>query len=177
MPYLPLLVVALAVALIAFARASGHGRAVEDAAQEARRKAENAAEELRRELATLKQMVATLAGGGRLTREMVLDGQLWRDVGPDEGKALVERGEVKLLDVRTPQETAGGIIPGAQIIPVDQLEARVREVPKEGLLLIYCAGGGRSAAACEFLANQGFQGELMNLEGGFGAWQGPRAKP
>jgi rhodanese-related sulfurtransferase len=42
--------------------------------------------------------------------------------------------------------------------------------------LIYCAGGGRSAAACEFLASKGYT-NLHNLEGGFGAWQGPRARP
>ena len=37
-----------------------------------------------------------------------------------------------MLDVRTSAETAGGVIPGAILIPVDELEARVRELPKDG---------------------------------------------
>ena len=51
------------------------------------------------------------------------------------------------------------------------------EIPRDGRrTLVYCAGGSRSAAACEFLSREGYD-ELYNLEGGFQAWSGPRAKP
>ncbi len=164
-------------ALIALGKASAAHAAAADAEREARRRAENAGEEARREIATLREMLAVVATGGRLSREQVLEGRLWNDASPEEARRLVESDAVRLLDVRTSGETAGGIIPGAQLIPVDQLEARLRELPKAGKpLLVYCAGGSRSAAACEFLASQGYT-QLSNLEGGFGAWQGPRARP
>ncbi len=164
-------------ALIALGRASAARAAAADAEREARRRAENAGAESKREIDTLRQMLAVVASGGKLTREQVLEGRLWNDVSPEEGRRLVEANAVRVLDVRTPSETAGGIIPGALLIPVDQLEARLREVPKDGKrLLVYCAGGSRSAAACEFLSQQGFN-DPANLEGGFGAWSGPRARP
>jgi len=164
-------------ALVALGRASAARAAAGDAEREARRRAENAGEEAKREVQVLRELLAVVASGGRLTREQVLEGRLWSDVSPDEGRKLVEAGAVRLLDVRTAGETAGGIIPNAQLIPVDQLESRLRELPKDGKpLLVYCAAGGRSAAACEFLASQGYS-QLSNLEGGFGAWQGPRARP
>ena len=43
-------------------------------------------------------------------------------------------------------------------------------------LLVCCAGGSRSAAACEFLSQQGYAG-LHNLEGGMNSWSGPRVRP
>ncbi|MND04317.1 molybdopterin biosynthesis protein MoeB [compost metagenome] len=62
-------------------------------------------------------------------------------------------------------------------MPIDELERRMRELPQTGKpWLVYCAGGSRSAAACEFLARAG-HGEVMNLEGGFQSWTGPRARP
>lgn len=164
-------------ALIALGRASAARAAAADAEREAKRRAENAGAESKREIETLRQMLAIVADGGRLTRDQVLEGRLWSERSPEDGRKLVEANAVRLLDVRTPSETAGGIIPGAQLIPVDQLEGRLREVAKDGKpLLVYCAGGGRSAAACEFLSSQGYT-QLSNLEGGFGAWQGPRARP
>ena len=63
------------------------------------------------------------------------------------------------------------------LIPLDELPKRVREVPRNGkTTLVYCAGGARSASACEFLSEQGLGG-LLNLTGGFSSWSGPRAKP
>jgi rhodanese-related sulfurtransferase len=167
---------ALLVALIALVRASRPNAALEEAVLEAKRKAGNLADELAAKEANLRQLVALMAAGGKPTREMVLEGQLWRDVSPAEGQRMVEQG-ARLIDVRSPSETAGGIIPGAMLIPVDQLEARKNEIPKDGKrTLIYCAGGGRSAAACEHLTSQGWN-ELYNLEGGFSAWVGPRTRP
>lgn len=168
---------ALFVALAAFARAGAGSSQVEETARAAQRQAASAAEEAEAGLANLRSIVAALAGGEELTPRMVLEGQLWRDVSPPDGVKLVEAAEVRLIDVRTPQETSLGIIPGATLIPVDELETRLKEIPKDGKpTLIYCAGGGRSAAACEFLSGKGYSG-MMNLTGGFGSWTGPRAKP
>jgi rhodanese-related sulfurtransferase len=169
--------VALLVGLLALARAGSAGARAEELERDLRRRTENAVDEARREVETLKKLVAVLAEGGKLSRDQVLEGRLWSDVTPDQGRKLVEAGDVRLVDVRTPQETAGGIIPGALLIPIDELESRAGEIPKDGRrTLVYCAGGGRSAAACEFLSQHGYA-NLHNLEGGFSAWSGPRARP
>lgn len=172
-----LAVVALLLALLAWMRASSLSARLETVERDAARRAENLGEQAGAQIETLKQLVAVLAEGGRLSREQVLEGRLWAEVAPRAGVELVQRGGVRLVDVRTKGETATGIIPGALLIPVDELEARLAELPRDGLpTLVYCAGGSRSAAACEFLAQQGYS-NLMNLEGGFGAWQGPRQRP
>ena len=168
---------ALLLALAALARAGALSGRTGELEREARRHVEGTASRLEANVNNLRQIVAALAAAEPLTREMVLEGQLWRDVDPREAQELVEQGQVNLVDVRTPQETAAGIIPGALLIPLDELEQRLREVPRNGRsTLVYCAGGARSAAACEFLSEKGLGG-LLNLTGGFGAWAGPRGKP
>ena len=169
-------VIALIIAFSARSSAASARASIDDAQAESRRRTENASEELEQKLTILRRMLSVMAGGAKLSPEMVLEGRLWRDASTNEGVAMVKQGNVRILDVRSPQETAGGIIPGATLIPIDQLETRVKELPKDKPMLVYCAGGGRSAAACEFLSHQGYE-SLFNLEGGFTSWSGPTAKP
>lgn len=169
-------VIAILLALKAQGSTS-NGAPREDAERDARRRIENLREEFERELATLRRLLAAVAAGEQLDPEQIEEGRLWSDLTPEQAQGLVESGEVDLLDVRSPQETAGGIIPGAQLIPIDQLEERVAEVRRSDRpLLVYCAGGGRSAAACEYLSSEG-QVALRNLSGGIGSWSGPVARP
>ncbi len=170
-------VVALVIALAARSRASGMHKQIEDAQSEARRRVENVQAENEKSLETLRRMLALVARGEKIDEDMILEGRLWREADVREAVQMVSAGNVRIVDVRTPQETAAGIIPGALLIPVDQLEARVREIEKDGRkTLVYCQGGSRSAAACEFLCAQGHD-NLVNLAGGFGSWNGPRAVP
>ena len=172
---LAIALVALVVALIARSAASKPSPAVEDAKADARRRDENLEEKLGEEIATLRRMLARVAAGEPISADMVLEGRLWREATQDEGKTMVAGG-VRLLDVRTPHETSRGIIPGALLIPVQELEQRWREIPKDGRpMLVYCAGGERSAHACEFLSRQGHE-KLHNLLGGFMSWSGPTGK-
>ncbi len=170
-------VLALILALRASSIAGRHAQAVEDVESDARRRIDNSREELDGELGTLREMVAMMADGQPLSGEMVREGRLWRDVLPTEAAELVTRGGVRIVDVRSPQETAGGVIPGAMLVPIDELEDRAREIPRDGKpTVVYCAGGGRSAAACEYLSREGWLG-LMNLQGGISSWTGPTAAP
>jgi rhodanese-related sulfurtransferase len=173
-----LALVALAIAWLAYKRSGNQSRAIEEAATSARRSAQNVASEVGAALDVQRKLLARVAAGERMTREMILEGQLWRDVGPAEAqRMLAEERALVVVDVRTPAETRSGILPGARLIPIDELEARTGELQKTGApILVYCAGGGRSAAACEYLARAGFEG-LHNLEGGFSSWSGPRAMP
>jgi rhodanese-related sulfurtransferase len=166
---------AFLIAVAAWRAASGAARAAEEAKDDARRRAEAAREELDARLADTRKLLALVAGGAQVDRDQILEGRLWREIDAREAQALVASGSVRLLDVRTPAETASGIIPGAQLVPIDSLEERQREIARSGKpLLVYCAGGTRSAAACEFLSSQGYDG-LINLSGGFQSWSGPRA--
>ena len=134
-------------------------------------------EALEAELVTQRRLLAALAGGAKLTSQMVLEGRLWQDIDAAGAMRMLAAGGLAVLDVRTPQETASGIIPGALLIPVDELPQRARELAKDARpKLVYCAGGARSAAACEYLSEQGYV-ELYNLESGFMGWNGTREQP
>ena len=173
----PAAVIALIVAFAAYQKASSQAKSVADARDELRRRAEGAREETNQELALLRRMLADSVSGKPMSAEMILEGRLWRDVATIEALKLVQDGSVRILDVRTPRETALGIIAGAQLIPVDELERRAGEVQKDGQpILVYCAGGSRSAAACDFLTRAGVA-EVLNLRDGFQSWSGPRANP
>ena len=57
-------------------------------------------------------------------------------------------------------------------MPLDQLEQRLQDVPRDQDLAIYCAGGYRSTIACSLLKAQGYH-RLTDLDGGIQAWSGP----
>ncbi|MGE0494631.1 MAG: rhodanese-like domain-containing protein [Vulcanimicrobiota bacterium] len=73
-----------------------------------------------------------------------------------------------VLDVRSRQEFAGGHLAGALNLPLDELPARVQELPG-GPLVIHCASGYRSSAAVSWLANHQLA-LATDLAGGFAAW-------
>ena len=174
---LVLALLALLLAWRAFSLASSQARAVEDSEQEARRRAQNVAAEVGQALTVQRRMLARLAAGETLDPQSVLDGQLWRELHDAQARALLEeKKELVLVDVRSPHETAAGILPGARLIPVDELPERVGELSKRDPILLYCAVGARSAAACEYLSREGFE-RLYNLTGGISAWSGQLVKP
>ena len=86
-----------------------------------------------------------------------------------ELKRLLGRGDAVLVDVRTDQEVARGLIAGALHIPLHAVPVRRGELPAEGPTIIYCQSGLRSAQACAWLASQGYR-NLYNLSGGILAW-------
>lgn len=133
-------------------------------------------EQITDDIQTNRGFIARLAGGESLDPEQVLEGRTWGDVNQTRAIELLNAG-VRVLDVRTPQEILPGVIPGAMVIPVDELPMRFAEIGRPNVpTLVYCAAGVRSVAACEFLSRQGFTA-LHNLEAGFGAWSGPTEKP
>jgi rhodanese-related sulfurtransferase len=73
-----------------------------------------------------------------------------------------------LLDVRTPEEFAAAHAPGATLIPLNELKARLAEVPANREVLCICASGSRSSVATRQLQAAGRQ--ATNISGGMGAW-------
>jgi rhodanese-related sulfurtransferase len=173
---LALAALALLLALVALGRASSFARRIEEAELASKRRGENLAEEFERASTAQRELLARVAAGVPVSREMILEGRLWEDVDGARARELVAAG-ARLLDVRTSGETAGGVLPGALLVPIDALEARVGELPRDPRSwVVYCSAGSRSAAACEFLSQAGFVG-LHNLAGGIGAFGGATERP
>ncbi|HSO94312.1 MAG TPA: rhodanese-like domain-containing protein [Candidatus Dormibacteraeota bacterium] len=82
---------------------------------------------------------------------------------------LQGRQQSLLLDVREPWEYAQGHVPGAQLVPLNELEERVCELPRDRPVYSICHSGQRSLAAAAFLLSEGFS-EVSNVEGGTSAW-------
>ena len=80
-----------------------------------------------------------------------------------------------LLDVRQPHEYEEDHIPGAKLVPLPILSERYQELDSSKPIVAYCAIGGRSRAAAEFLSGRGFN-EVYSLKGGINAWEGVGAE-
>ncbi len=83
-------------------------------------------------------------------------------VAPQEFMALQQSGEAVLVDVRTDQEAATGVIAGALHVPLEQLEDRLSELPAGKQVLIYCANGIRAEMAHQTLNAKGIDNRFLN---------------
>lgn len=80
--------------------------------------------------------------------------------------------QIQLLDVREPQEfsDALGHIPGAQLLPLKELSARMGELDRERPVVAICRSGARSAQATVLLRKAGLK-RVANLTGGMLRWR------
>src|SRR5438309_7505361 len=104
-----------------------------------------------------------------------------REVTVDDVKRLVEQKKpVKLVDVRETEEYAAGRLPGALSIPRGYLELRIEDKAKrDDELVVYCAGGTRSALAAKTLKEMGYT-NVASMAGGYNRWHDaayPTEKP
>lgn len=89
---------------------------------------------------------------------------------PEEAKQKLQNGHpVTLLDVREQWEYELARIEGAKLIPLGDLQQRVRELDPESEIIVYCHHGIRSFHATMFLRQMGFE-KAQNLAGGIDAW-------
>jgi glyoxylase-like metal-dependent hydrolase (beta-lactamase superfamily II)/rhodanese-related sulfurtransferase len=75
-----------------------------------------------------------------------------------------------VIDIRAPGEWNAGHIDGAINLPLSKLRDRMDEVPRDRVLVVYCASGYRSAIAASVLRRAGLS-DVIDLVGGFGAWE------
>ncbi len=93
------------------------------------------------------------------------------DAGAQEVWERVGAGEpVVLVDVRAAEERVVGVIPGARMLPLTELEARWRELEACDEVVCVCADGVNSRTAAEFLRARGLFNATA-LEGGIAAWR------
>ena len=94
-----------------------------------------------------------------------------KEVSPRDVQGMQERGEnVVYLDVREPQEWNLGHLPRAIHIPRGTLESAVEaRIPRGQKVVIYCAGGNRSAFAADTMQQMGYT-DVSSMSGGFREW-------
>jgi rhodanese-related sulfurtransferase len=85
-----------------------------------------------------------------------------------EAHRLVEQDGGVLMDVRKPEEYAEGHIQGAINFPVDEMAARLDELPRDRPIVVYCDRGGRAAKAARLLSKNGF--DRVHSLGGMSNW-------
>lgn len=99
---------------------------------------------------------------------------MFRKVSPQEAARMMEgRDAHVVVDVREPDEFAGGHIPDALNIPLSTLSSgRPKDLPDpDRLILVYCQSGARSSRACGILAGMGYT-NVVDF-GGIASWRGP----
>jgi rhodanese-related sulfurtransferase len=74
-----------------------------------------------------------------------------------------------ILDVRTPQEWDEYHIPGAVLVPLNELRDRLDEIPDDQEVVVVCRSGNRSAAARDILRSAGFE-QVTSMGGGMLQW-------
>jgi len=84
----------------------------------------------------------------------------------DAFKALVAnpKEEIIVLDVRTPQEIEEGILPKARAIPLDTLETKLSELPKDRTIVIHCSTGLRAEMAYNVLKKAGYNAKYVKAK-------------
>ena len=98
-------------------------------------------------------------------------GEPYYRISLDEAGQMFGDDDVVFVDVRRPDEYVEGHVKDAIFIPVDDVLARIDELPEDKKLLFICAAGVRSGLACEMAAAMGIDAErLYNIVDGTPAW-------
>lgn len=112
----------------------------------------------------LAAMLLTMACGGQSAEGLA-------HIDVQQFKAGIEKKDIILLDVRTPEEYAQGHIPEASTINfyAADFKEKVNLIQKDKEVYVYCRSGNRSGQAAKIMMDLGFQ-KVNNLIGGIGAW-------
>lgn len=99
--------------------------------------------------------------------ERIGGGASIEEVEPASVQSMADDG-ASILDVRGTAEYDAGAIDGATHVPHTVLADHLDDLPDGEPIIVHCAGGVRSAAACSLLARRGVR--VCNLRGGYSAW-------
>ena len=95
-----------------------------------------------------------------------------RDISANNLANQLERSDMLILDVRTPQEYAAGHVPSAINMPHTSVKSQLEKLQeyKDKTIVIYCKSGRRAAMARQTLTDAGFK-QLLHLDGDMDGWQ------
>ncbi|MGB5981330.1 MAG: rhodanese-like domain-containing protein [Nonlabens sp.] len=89
-------------------------------------------------------------------------------------QAIAADKNARIIDVRTDEEVAEGIIGDALHLDIHKSQEfmdEINKLDKDGNYYLYCRAGSRSSQACQVMAHMGFK-NLHNLSTGFSQWDG-----
>jgi rhodanese-related sulfurtransferase len=114
-------------------------------------------------------VMAAVISGAMLAYSFLRDAG--KGISVMEATLLINREDAVVVDVRETSEWSAGHIPNARHIALGQLDKRIGELEKlKGKpVIVCCASGNRSSAACGSLRKAGFE-RVFNLSGGIRAW-------
>ena len=92
-----------------------------------------------------------------------------KEIAFDEFYQLYQKGSLSVLDVREVEEFETLHLEGAHNLPLSQLADTYEQLDKDQLHYVICKSGMRSARACQFLAEQGY--DVINVQGGMTAFE------
>lgn len=98
-----------------------------------------------------------------MNKILSIDPRGLRDLQPEQG--------VQLIDVREPIEYSNGHIEHSTNIPLSCLLSEIDQFDSNKKMIMVCRAGVRSRLACEKLIAEGYNFDLVNLEGGIIAWE------
>ncbi len=93
-----------------------------------------------------------------------------KEISPSEAQTAVAKAYSQFIDVRTPEEYAGGHAARAVNIPLDTLTSSLDKLEKNEPVYLICQTGNRSKKAAVMLKDAGFN-NVLNVTGGTVAWQ------
>lgn len=111
-------------------------------------------------VALIIYLLATSAGGATSTT-------FAREISVDQAYELYQAGTF-VLDVRTQEEWDEYHAPNTTLIPLDELESRLSELPADQDIVVVCRSGNRSQQARDILLNAGFS--ATSMAGGLKEW-------
>lgn len=118
-------------------------------------------------------LIATAAMLMTACKANIKNTESYRSVDVATAKDIIATEDnVVILDVRTPSETANGIVEGAMKIDVlnSSFVDEIAKLDKEKTYVVYCKSGGRSVRAAKKMLKAGFT-NVVNVEGGYTAWK------
>jgi rhodanese-related sulfurtransferase len=119
----------------------------------------------------MKRVLLLVLGAGLLFAQSLLAGDT---LPPDEAARRVAAGTAVLIDVREPGEWEGGVVRGALLLPLGDLQgarslwAGALKTHADKELILYCRSGNRAGIAARLLARENFR--VANA-GAFAAWK------
>jgi len=92
-------------------------------------------------------------------------------VDAEYARALMERGGVAPIDLRSEDDFRAGRLPGARSLPLSALTSRVDELPRAGIIILYGEGPIERLFGAYHYIRARRAGELYVLEGGLESWR------
>jgi rhodanese-related sulfurtransferase len=114
-------------------------------------------------------IVTALVSGAMLLWPLINRQMAGASVGTLEATRLMNSGAI-VLDVRKPDEFAGGHVVGSRNIPMADIDKRAGELPAGKALIVVCANGSSAARAAGSLRKAG-RADVFCMDGGLASWQ------